>query len=74
MADLARKMVVLTGARQVGKTTRRLQPHLVNVGKRLAKSPKMYLRDSGVLHALLGIATVRGCTANLSAATPSCAS
>jgi predicted AAA+ superfamily ATPase len=38
---------------------RRLQPHLANVGKRLVKSPKVYLRDSGVLHALLGLATVR---------------
>ena len=38
---------------------RRLPPHLVNVGKRLVKSPKVYLRDSGVLHALLGIATVQ---------------
>lgn len=38
---------------------RRLEPHLANVGKRLVKSPKVYLRDSGVLHALLGLATVR---------------
>ena len=38
---------------------RRLPPHLVNVGKRLVKSPKVYLRDSGVLHALLGIASVQ---------------
>lgn len=38
---------------------RRLEPHLVNVGKRLVKSPKIYLRDSGLLHALLGIASVR---------------
>ncbi len=38
---------------------RRLPPHLTNVGKRLVKSPKVYLRDSGVLHALLGIATVQ---------------
>ncbi len=38
---------------------RRLQPHLANVGKRLVKSPKVYLRDSGVLHALLGVATVQ---------------
>jgi predicted AAA+ superfamily ATPase len=38
---------------------RRLSPHLENVGKRLVKSPKVYLRDSGVLHALLGIATLR---------------
>lgn len=38
---------------------RRLPPHLPDVGKRLVKSPKVYLRDSGVLHALLGLATVR---------------
>ena len=38
---------------------RRLQPHLPNVGKRLVKSPKVYLRDSGLLHALLGVATVQ---------------
>ena len=38
---------------------RRLPPHLENVGKHLAKSPKVYLRDSGVLHALLAIATLR---------------
>ncbi len=38
---------------------RRLQPHLVNVGKRLVKSPKTYLRDSGILHALLGLNSVR---------------
>jgi predicted AAA+ superfamily ATPase len=35
--------------------TRRLQPWFVNVGKRLVKSPKVYWRDSGVLHALLGL-------------------
>lgn len=34
---------------------RRLQPWFVNVGKRLVKSPKVYIRDSGILHALLGI-------------------
>lgn len=32
-----------------------LQPHHANLGKRLVKSPKVYLRDSGLLHALLGI-------------------
>jgi len=37
---------------------RRLEPHVVNVGKRLVKSPKVYLRDSGILHALLNIATM----------------
>jgi predicted AAA+ superfamily ATPase len=38
---------------------RRLQPHQANLGKRLVKSPKIYVRDSGLLHALLGLATVR---------------
>ena len=38
---------------------RRLQPHFSNVGKRLVKSPKIYLRDSGVLHALLGLTSVQ---------------
>lgn len=32
---------------------RRLPPFYVNVGKRLVKSPKVYVRDSGLLHALL---------------------
>lgn len=35
---------------------RRLQPRLINVGKRLTRSPKVYVRDSGLTHALLGIA------------------
>jgi len=34
---------------------RRLPPYFANVGKRLVKSPKVYVRDSGLLHALLGI-------------------
>ncbi len=34
---------------------RRLQPWLVHQGKRLVKSPKIYIRDSGITHALLGI-------------------
>jgi uncharacterized protein len=34
---------------------RRLEPDHANVRKRMVKSPKSYLRDSGVLHALLGI-------------------
>jgi len=37
---------------------RRLQPLQANLGKRLVKSPKVYLRDSGILHALLGIASL----------------
>lgn len=35
---------------------RRLTPWLVNVGKRLVRSPKVYVRDTGLLHALLNIA------------------
>lgn len=34
---------------------RRLPPRLPKAGKRLIRSPKVYLRDSGLLHALLGI-------------------
>ncbi len=34
---------------------RRLPPYHRNVGKRLVKSPKTFVRDSGLLHALLGI-------------------
>jgi len=62
-ADLARGLGV------TGKTTahcldllvdlllmRRLPPWHENVGKRLVRSPKVYLRDSGIVHALLGIA------------------
>lgn len=37
---------------------RRLQPFHANVRKRLVKSPKVYWRDSGLLHALSGIATM----------------
>lgn len=36
---------------------RRLRPWHGNLGKRLVKSPKVYVRDSGLVHALLGIAT-----------------
>jgi predicted AAA+ superfamily ATPase len=34
---------------------RRLPPYLANTGKRLVKSPKVYVRDSGLVHALLGL-------------------
>jgi len=34
---------------------RRLPPWHANIGKRLVKSPKVYVRDSGIVHALLGI-------------------
>lgn len=35
---------------------RRLQPFQSNIGKRLVKSPRVYVRDSGIVHALLNIA------------------
>jgi len=37
---------------------RRLPPFRTNVGKRLVKSPKVYVRDSGLVHALLGITSL----------------
>ena len=46
-----RYLDILTGALVV----RQLQPWHENIAKRQVKSPKLYLRDSGVLHALLGV-------------------
>ena len=40
---------------EAAKMILRLQPMHINLNKRLVKSPKTYLRDSGLLHALLGI-------------------
>jgi uncharacterized protein len=37
---------------------RRLLPWHANVGKRLVKAPKVFIRDSGLVHALLGIGTL----------------
>ena len=37
---------------------RRLPPYFANVGKRLVKTPKVYIRDSGVAHSLLGLSTL----------------
>ena len=34
---------------------RRLSPFFTNIGKRLVKSPKVYIRDTGLLHYFLGI-------------------
>ena len=36
---------------------RQLRPYFVNVRKRLVKSPKVYVRDSGLLHALGRVST-----------------
>lgn len=38
-----------------GYLIRRLQPWFVNAKKRLVKSPKTYIRDTGILHRLLNI-------------------
>jgi len=46
-----RHLDALSGALVV----RVLEPWYANVGKRLVKSPKVYIRDSGLLHTLLGI-------------------
>ena len=45
---------LLTGALMV----RQLQPWFENVAKRQVKSPKVYIRDSGLLHALLGVPSI----------------
>jgi len=48
-----RHLDILTGALMV----RQLQPWFENLGKRQVKSPKVYLRDSGLMHALSGLPT-----------------
>ncbi len=35
-----------------------LQPWYVNIGKRLVKRPKIYLKDSGIFHSLMSIESV----------------
>ena len=39
---------------------RRLPPWEANAGKRLVRTPKVYIRDSGIVHALLNIETLDG--------------
>jgi uncharacterized protein len=63
-AHLARNLGVagITIARYLDLMTdlllvRRLQPWTFNIGKRLVRSPKIYVRDCGITHALLNIAT-----------------
>ncbi|MCX6239108.1 MAG: ATP-binding protein, partial [Bacteroidia bacterium] len=43
---------------------RTLQPYVANVKKRLVKSPKVYVRDSGILHRLLLIPDFNGLMGN----------
>jgi hypothetical protein len=50
-----RHLDLLTGTLMV----RQLQPWYQNLGKRQVKSPKIYLRDTGLLHALLGVPSFR---------------
>ena len=51
----SRYIDILAGAFLV----RRLPPWFENVGKRVVKAPKLYLRDSGLLHALLGLRNIQ---------------
>lgn len=64
VSDLARSLTVsshtvnadldvLEGAFMI----RRLQPYAANVQKRLTKAPKLYIRDTGILHFLAGLRT-----------------
>ncbi len=49
---------LLTGTYMV----RQLQPWHENLSKRQVKSPKIFIRDTGILHALLGLGDVRALT------------
>lgn len=44
---------------------RRLQPWFANVNKRIIKSPKVYVRDSGIVHSLCGISSARELQGNI---------
>jgi len=59
VSDLARSLAYLLTRSPVTLTVlegaymiRRLQPFHANVQKRLTKSPKLYVRDTGLLHSL----------------------
>lgn len=43
----------------------RLQPFYINLKKRLVKSPKVYIRDSGILHCLMGITNFEALQGNV---------
>jgi len=62
VSDLARSLAVssptVAGDLDVLEATfmiRRLPPYFANVQKRLTKSPKLYVRDTGLLHHLAGL-------------------
>jgi predicted AAA+ superfamily ATPase len=42
----------------------RLRPWSGNIGKRLVKAPKLYVRDSGLVHALLGLESLHALAGN----------
>lgn len=50
-----RKVIAYTDLLVDLMLVRRLQPFHINIGKRLVKTPLLYIRDSGLLHALLTI-------------------
>lgn len=52
-ATVRRYLDLLTSALVV----RQLPPFFSNIGKRLVRSPKVYIADSGILHTLLGLET-----------------
>lgn len=54
-STVRRYLDLLTGVFMV----RQLPPWFENLGKRQVKAPKVYVRDSGLLHALLGIGNRR---------------
>lgn len=51
-STVRRYLDLLTGVFMV----RQLQPWFANLGKRQVKAPKVYVRDTGLLHGLLGVA------------------
>lgn len=55
-ATVRRYLDLMTGVFMV----RQLPPWFENLGKRQVKAPKVYVRDSGLLHALLGLGDPRG--------------
>ncbi|RRB04384.1 ATP-binding protein [Larkinella rosea] len=44
---------------------RRLAPYFVNIGKRLVKAPKIFIRDSGLVHALADISDYNSLTGSI---------
>ena len=61
-----RYLDILTGAFMV----RALPPWFENVRKRQVKSPRVYVRDTGLLHTLLTLETAGGCRARWSRPAP----